>query len=535
MKKEYYDYIVNEIKLRPKNIDLGTNNVQDIECLLCGNTFKAGVKGKVNNYRKHGMKGCKECTSIQRYENIRNDRIKELEEKFELYNIDPKTVNNMSMVKVRNKKCGHFFKVKYGNLLNRDVNCPICNTERKREQFRQFNDERHEESYLLKEGFDAYKQKVYKFTRETYRKHKDKINPENHTRVLSGEKGYHLDHIISVRNSFDLGVPPEVCADYRNMRMVKWKDNNKKWKRSSLRIPEPYYPYVNNTSDEFIKIMNNSVKTDFNAYVDFSKFMLTLYNEKEKFGIYYAPLSTNTQQILGSKNYFKQMKEYFAEKSITLLIIFEDEWIKNRLLVIDKIQHYMNQSEKTTIYARKCEIQEIGVTDKNSFLNANHIQGTCVSQINLGAFHDGKLVAVMTFSKPRILMNKKEQAGGVYELARFATDVQYRIPGIASKLLKHFQRNYNYSEIYSYADRRWSDGNLYEVLGFEKTIVNPPNYHYIINNQRKHRWGYRKDALKEKFPERYNKELTEYQNMLEMGYDRIWDSGSIKYAIYNSY
>lgn len=533
MRQEYYDYMVNEIKLRPLNIELTTNRVQEIECLLCGNVFKAGVKGKVNNYRKHGKKGCKECTVIQRYEATRNARIEELETRFELYDVDPKTVTNASMVTVRNKTCGHKFISKYGNLLNRDVNCPVCNTERKRQFYRDINEQRHQESYLLKDGFEAYKQKVYKLTRETYREHKKRINPENHSRTLSGGIGYHLDHIISVRNSFDLGVPPEVCADYRNLRMVKWKDNNKKWKRSSLRIPEPYHPYVNNTSDEFIKTLKGSVRKDFDTYVDFSKFMLTVYNEEKKFGIYYASLATNTQQILGSKNYFKEMKKFFSDKDIKLLIIFEDEWIKNRPLVIDKIKHYMNQSEKTVIHGRKCKIKEIGSNDKNIFLNENHIQGTCVSQINLGALHDGELVAVMTFSKPRILMNKKEKGDGVYELARFATDVQYRIPGIASKLLKHFQRNYDYTEIYSYADIRWSDGNLYDVLDFQKVKVNQPNYHYIVNNQRKHRWGYRKDALREKFPDKYDKNLTEYQNMLNMGIDRIWDSGSIKYVMVN--
>jgi hypothetical protein len=538
MKQDYYDYLIKEIKLKPTNQELNANQKQKIECLICGDSFEAIVKGKVNNYRKHGMKGCKKCTSIQRYHDIRKERIDELAEKFYfISDIDPETINNNIHVEVKNKTCGHAFKAKYGNLLNRDVNCPVCNTERKRERFQNMNEKRHEETYHLKNGFDAYKQKVYKLTRESYRKHKKKINPHNYTRVLSGGDGYHLDHIISVRNSFDLGVPPEACADYRNLRMVKWKDNNKKWKRSSLNIPEPYLPYIETSSKDFLKDVTNFIREhNFEKYKDFGKYMLTLYCPKNNFGIYFADLKTNTEQIIGSKKYFKEMKDYFLSMDIKLLIIFEDEWKTNKSLVVAKILHYMGVSMEMRVHARNATIREISNKEKNDFLNKNHIQGTCVSQINLGAFFEDEdnleeyLGAVLTFSKPRVLMNKKKQDSGIYELARFATANHLRIPGIASKMMKHFERNYEWKEIFSYADLRWSEGNLYDVLDFKKEVINPPSYHYVIDGVRKHRWGYRKDLLREKWPDKYDDTLTEYHNMLNMGYDRVWDCGTIKYT-----
>jgi hypothetical protein len=261
--------------------------------------------------------------------------------------------------------------------------------------------------------------------------------------------------------------------------------------------------------------------------------MLTLYSEARDFGIYYAPLEMNREQILGSKRYLLDLKNYFESLNIKVLVIFEDEWLQNKKMIKEKISHYIQNSKSKKIYARKCKIIEIDRKVKSAFLKDNHVQGDCVSQINLGLYRDHQLMAVMTFSKPRILMNKKDKPVGTYELARFATLSGFHVVGGASKILKYFKLNFEWVSIFSYADRRWSDGNLYDVLGFKLTKVNPMNYHYIVDGKRKHRWAFRKDALRERFPDKYDSSLTEYQNMLNMGYDRIWDCGTLRYDLTN--
>lgn len=188
-------------------------------------------------------------------------------------------------------------------------------------------------------------------------------------------------------------------------------------------------------------------------------------------------------------------------------------------------------SNKSKIYARVCEIRIIDNDEKNDFLNKAHIQGTCVSQINVGAYFNEKLVAVMTFGKPRIIMNRRDNLNtNNYELARFAT-YGYHVVGIASKLLSYFKKHYQHNEIFSYADRRWSSGNLYEKLGFKLTTINPPNYFYVICNERKYRWNYRKDAIKSKYPQVYNDNKTEAEMLYELGIDRIWDAGTLRYSM----
>jgi len=131
----------------------------------------------------------------------------------------------------------------------------------------------------------------------------------------------------------------------------------------------------------------------------------------------------------------------------------------------------------------------------------------------------------MTFSKGNISKGFKTFEG-LWELNRFCSNPKYHIPGIASKLLKYFQRNYEWKEIFSYADKRWSNGNLYTKLGFEYVSDTKPNYWYIKDIKRIHRFNLRKT-------ENDPKDISEKLLRLNEGYNVIWDCGNLKYSLKN--
>jgi hypothetical protein len=120
----------------------------------------------------------------------------------------------------------------------------------------------------------------------------------------------------------------------------------------------------------------------------------------------------------------------------------------------------------------------------------------------------------------------------VYELSRFANTDDYRVVGSFPKLLKYFVRNYKFEKIFSFANLKISRGEIYEKNGFILAEILPSDYSYIVEGKLKHRWGYRKDSIREKYPEIYSKERTEYEMMRELGFDRIWDCGKIRYELY---
>jgi hypothetical protein len=211
-------------------------------------------------------------------------------------------------------------------------------------------------------------------------------------------------------------------------------------------------------------------------------------------------------------------------QGVHLIHIYEDDWMFKQDIVKSRILNLFGKSER--IFARKCNIKEINNDIVKDFLNKNHIQGFVGSAIKLGLFHKDELVSLMTFGSYRKAMGQS-QIEGTYELLRFCNKLNTNVIGGASRLFKYFVDNYHPNEIISYADRSWSQGNLYEKLGFSLVHKTQPNYYYIINSMRKHRFNYRKDKL---IKEGTDVGKTEHQIMLDRKIYRIYDSGHLKYV-----
>jgi hypothetical protein len=111
-------------------------------------------------------------------------------------------------------------------------------------------------------------------------------------------------------------------------------------------------------------------------------------------------------------------------------------------------------------------------------------------------------------------------------MLRFCNKLNTNIIGGASRLFKYFLDNYKPNEITTYADRSFSQGKLYEILGFKLVSKTQPNYYYIIDGVRKHRFNFRKDRL---IREGFDANKTEHEIMLERNIFRIFDSGNLKF------
>jgi len=222
-------------------------------------------------------------------------------------------------------------------------------------------------------------------------------------------------------------------------------------------------------------------------------------------------------------NYHLNKTEGCEKQGIRLIHIFEDEWTLNEDVVKSRLSNILGIN-KHRVFGRKCRVVELDKPTTKSFLNENHLQGSVGSSIDIGLTYNGEVVCSMHFNRPRLGMGK---GGNYYELSRFCNKKNTTVIGGASRLLKYFIKTYNPKEIISYADRRWSQGELYETLGFNKDGVNRPNYHYIIGNTRKHRFGFRKHILGKEGFDVENK--TEHQIMLDRGIYRIYDCGTIRY------
>ena len=208
---------------------------------------------------------------------------------------------------------------------------------------------------------------------------------------------------------------------------------------------------------------------------------------------------------------------------IHLIQVWEDDWLFRNEIIKSIILNKIGKSNR--IFARKCVIKILDHNQSSKFLEENHIQGNVNSKIRIGLYHNNELVSIMTFGGFRRSLGQISKEGN-FELLRFCNKNNYSVIGGASKLFKHFLNNFNPYSIISYSDISRSVGDLYNKLGFRLVNRSRPNYYYIVDGVRKHRYNFRKDILIKKG---YDGSKSEKEIMLEIGYKKIYDCGSYKW------
>jgi len=119
---------------------------------------------------------------------------------------------------------------------------------------------------------------------------------------------------------------------------------------------------------------------------------------------------------------------------------------------------------------------------------------------------------MMSFNKRRLGIGKNINNDNDYELVRFCNKINIIVNGGASKLFNYFKLNFPFNNIISFANLDYINGHLYEKIGFKLQKVLNPNYYYVVNGIRKHRFGFRKDVL---VKQGYDPNKTEHEIMLE--------------------
>lgn len=263
---------------------------------------------------------------------------------------------------------------------------------------------------------------------------------------------------------------------------------------------------------------------------------IDIYIPDKKIGIEYNGLFYHCEhdeikrgQIIhkcGPKYHLGKLEEC-NEKGISLIQIFEDEYLNNKELVLKKILHIVGYNKCTDrIYGRKCTIKEISKHEAKFFLNTHHIQGETSCTLAIGAYYNERLVGVMSF------LDEKD---GNWNLVRYASDTNTICIGVAGKLFSFFLKNYPYNKIKTFADRRWtlnSSNNLYTKLGFKLDKIVPPSYSYVnfsVSRNRIHKFSLRKSALVKMEPS-FSMDMTETEMTNKLGYHKIWDCGLYRYV-----
>lgn len=181
-------------------------------------------------------------------------------------------------------------------------------------------------------------------------------------------------------------------------------------------------------------------------------------------------LSQRMQQAVGSA----------ASKEEYPLVITEDRWRGMPEMTGSRLLSHLEVF--TPVYARNCEVRRIEKDVAREFLTRNHSYGYAACRYCYGLFFKrftgagaeeltgsgpeaGQLIAVASFSNARKWLKEGKEIRS-YEWTRYASLPHLRINGGMGKILKAFIRDVQPDDIMSYADLEWSEGNVYQQLGF---------------------------------------------------------------------
>jgi hypothetical protein len=286
------------------------------------------------------------------------------------------------------------------------------------------------------------------------------------------------------------------------------------------------YEYIKNELHISDAVMNH--RKTFGGNMEIDVFSPSKMIGVEFDGLYYH------SEVAGAKPkmYHVWKTQECQTKGIRLIHIFEDEWRDKKEIIQSKLRSvFGNMDGIEKIYARKCVVREIPWSEASEFLQKFHIQGSVPASASFGLFYENTLVSVASFGKPTVVRGNKTTKPGEWELVRMATDIHKHVIGATGKLLSFFIKSFKPEKIVSYADKRFTsiENNVYKTTGFSVVSEGTPNYFYMNDYKRRlHRFNFTKGKLVESGAD---PKKTEWQIMQEMGYDRIWDCGHLKYEL----
>ena len=246
-----------------------------------------------------------------------------------------------------------------------------------------------------------------------------------------------------------------------------------------------------------------------------NEYELDGYDENKKVAIEYCGLYWHSEAVLDDKNYhYKKWKEC-QEKGIKLYTIFEDEWNKDPVKIVNYIK-MNNGLGSDKIHARKTTFKEIPLDFAKEFCNQYHIQNSPNINRAYGLEYENNIISVMTFGKhhrdsKKIVMN------------RFCGINELHVIGGASKLISNASKIIK-ENIYTWSDNRFSSGNVYEKIGCIKLAESKPDYYWTDKKQKFSKQSRMKSITKQP------KEITEKEYNESLGLFRIWDCGKITWV-----
>lgn len=228
-------------------------------------------------------------------------------------------------------------------------------------------------------------------------------------------------------------------------------------------------------------------------------------------------------------DYHKNKTSACATAGLRLVHLWDYEITQQRGQVSSLCASLLGKNRR--VFARTLQVQQVSDTVAAKFYSLFHMQGTRALTKSAVSFAlvDGRSILQM-LSVDRPLFDKRADL----ELVRTSTRAGVTVVGGFSRLLSRVRRAFPGKTLVTYADLRLFTGASYDKAGFTLSHISKPNYWYAHASCPSEPVYSRYAAQKHKLKgllEGFDPELSEYENMTEHGFVRIFDCGNAVYRI----
>ena len=243
--------------------------------------------------------------------------------------------------------------------------------------------------------------------------------------------------------------------------------------------------------------------------------------ENRHIGIEFNGLYWHGENKGKDRNYHKNKYLAAKKRGIQLITIWEDDWDNHQDVIKSMLKHKLGVDVSRRIYARKTYINEVDKKTAQEFMDKYHIQGYVQGSYYVGLYDKNETLVALSIWK---------RNGTTLYLDRYATSCT--VVGGMGKLLKYaiaHAEEWKFDEIVTFSDHEVSDGGLYETLGFDKDKELKPDYKYVVDKQRIHKFNYRRKRFRDDPGLIYVEDLSESEMARLNGIDRVWDCGKTRW------
>lgn len=254
--------------------------------------------------------------------------------------------------------------------------------------------------------------------------------------------------------------------------------------------------WLENLGIQYITNDNNTIKG----------MELDIYIPNKKLAIEYNGLYYHSEKFRGNTYHLNKLKTCL-NNDIQLIQIFDYEWKERNAQVKNFIASKLGLNKP--ISARKTKFVEVDKKFAADFLKEYHILGSCSAENYYALTINMEIYMMIAIGKHH------RQTSNEVILKRLCTKAGFTIVGGLSKILSHIP----HKRIITYADRRFSEGNVYIAVGFKIKENTRPDYFYMKGI--KH---FSKQLLKKNKAEQTSG-MSEAELRSAQGYLKVWDCG----------